>query len=427
MELKQSRQASLSRRELEIAAMVAEGLTNRGIAARMFLSERTVDSHLEHIREKLGVSNRAQVATWFVAQTQPVATVEAPPAVRAGAPRRTNRWLPVLAIAVVVVVAGAVIYERFTPPISVGPAITTFRSVDPGDKLSFASGVAVGSDGSVYVADRNGLTIRRIDPKAGSITSFAGGGAAPSPGDFVDGGDRLKTSVGFVLAVAVPPGGGSLYYANGFMVGKVAADSTIQFVAGRRDPLAAPPGIKGPVGLAFGPDGTLYIADIANQVWKLATDGTLSVFAGNGQEGFAGDGGPAAAAELDHPRAVAVEPDGDVLIADTDNNRIREVVHGSSEIVTVAGSGSYYGFSGDGGPAKVARLSLPWGVAVGPAGTIYVADAGNDRVRSIDPKGIITTLAHGDLNAPAGVAVSPSGDVYVVCLGDPWLRRVHIQ
>jgi sugar lactone lactonase YvrE len=226
------------------------------------------------------------------------------------------------------------------------------------------------------------------------------------------------------------PDGSGLYFANQYMVGRVAPDGTMDFVAGSRKPPLPPgnpTGLREPVGLAFAPDGTLYIADlVGNEIWKRTSDGTLTVFAGNGQGDFGGDGGPASAAELDRPRAVAVERDGDVLIADTGNDRIREVIHGSNVIETVAGSGDYYGFSGDGGPATQAKLSLPWGIAVTSSGTIYIADAGNDRIRAINARSIITTVVHADLNAPAGLAVSASGDLYVVDLGDYWLRRVHL-
>jgi serine/threonine-protein kinase len=214
------------------------------------------------------------------------------------------------------------------------------------------------------------------------------------------------------------------------MVGRVTADGTMQLVSGRRTPFP-PPGdqspFKGPGGLAFAPDGTLYIADlVGNKIWKRTPDGTLTLLAGTGEEAFGGDGGPASAAELDRPRGLAVEPDGDLLIADTGNDRIREVVHGSNVIETVAGTGDYYGFSGDGGLATHAKLSLPWGVAVGPDGTIYIADAGNDRVRSINTKGIIATVVHADLDAPTGLAVTPSGDLYVVDFGGHWLRRIRV-
>jgi DNA-binding CsgD family transcriptional regulator len=428
MEGAQGRPSTLSRREMEVAGLVAEGLTNRAIAERMFISERTVDGHLEHIREKLGVSSRAQVATWYIAQPPPSAAIPGAPAKQLPRLGNRGRWLSVAAVAVVALVAGAVVYERMTPASPAGPAITVFSSKNPVDQLFFPWAVAVAPDGLVYVADRGDLAIRKVDPIAGSISTFAGG-IPPTTASFVDGRDRLSASVGFVSGLAVAPDGTGLYFANGFMVGRVAIDGTLEFVAGSRSPPPPPgntTGLKNPVGLAFSPGGSLYIADlVGNQVWKRTPDGNLAVVAGNGQEGFSGDGGSAAQAELDRPRSVAVEADGDVLIADTGNDRIREVIHGSNVIETIAGSGDYYGFSGDGGPATRARLSLPWSIAIGPAGTIYVADAGNNRVRSIDAKGRIATVVHDDLNAPTGVAVSASGDLYVVDLGDHWLRRIH--
>ena len=426
----QGRQGTLSRREREIAALVAEGLTNRAIAARMFLSERTVDSHLEHIREKLGVSSRAQVATWFVAQPQP-SVAPAVPNARSSPAWSLNRTLAVGAVAVVAIAAGALVYVRLSPVAPTGPAITTFTSVDPGDKLAFPLSVAVGPDGSVFIADFNHLSIRKVDPKAGSISTFAGGNPF---GDLVDGSDRLKASLGLVSGVAFAPHSGALFFTSSpapglrlAMVGRIDPDGTVHYVAGARNSSDRSGPMRMPAGLAFASDGALYIADpLGNRVWKRTPDGALTVFAGNGQEGLSPDGGSATDAQLDRPRALAVEPDGDVLIADTDNNRIREVIHGSNVIVTVAGTGDYYGFSGDGGPATQAKLSLPWGVAVGPDGMIYIADAGNDRVRSIDAKGVIATAVHADLNAPTGIAFTATGDLYVVALGDPWLRLVHL-
>lgn len=423
MEGVQRRQGALSRREMEVAGLVAEGLTNRAIAERMFIAERTVDGHLEHIREKLGVNSRTQVATWFVAQSQPAVSAPAAPPV----PRRSVRpnWLlPTAAVAVVALVAGAVLYERLTPAAHPGPTVTVFTSKDPVDQMRLPWSLAVGADRSVYIADSGNAKIRKIDPQAGSILSYAGGSA---PGDFVDGSDRLRAFIGFVTGVALSPDGTALYFANQYFVGRVDADSTVHFVTGNafNSPPTSP--LNDPVGLAVAPDGALYIADLlGNRVWKRTASGELTAFAGTGDEGFAGDGGPATDARLDRPRALALEPDGDLLIADTDNNRIREVLHGSNVIQTIAGSGDYYGFSGDGGRATLARLSLPWGVAVGRDGTIYVTDTGNGRVRSIDANGVITTLVRADLIAPAGLALSADGGLYVVDLADPWLHEVRL-
>lgn len=410
------RKAPLSRRELEVAALVAEGLTNRAIADRMFISERTVEGHLEHIREKLGVSNRAQVASWFAAGSGAAGDS----ALKRRVSRRRNRprnlfLLPAAVVAVVALVAGAVLYEQRTQGSQASPAITTFASVDPGDELSRARAVAVGPDGSVYIGDYNNERILRVDPKQGSIATFAGGGT----GDFVEGADRLKAVVGFVNGLAFGPDG-SLYFTRIQMVGKINPDGTVHQV------LTATDRIKSLVGLAFGPDGTLYLADgVGNQIWERSSGADITLFAGTGEEGYGGDGGPAVSAELDRPRSLVVEANGDVLISDTENNRIRRVAHGSGKIDTVAGSGDYYGFSGDGGLASQARLSIPWGITEGRDGKLYIADAGNDRVRVVNSAGIITTLVHGDFSAPAGLALSSSGDLFVVELGGSWLRMVH--
>src|SRR5205823_2226070 len=146
----------------------------------------------------------------------------------------------------------------------------------------------------------------------------------------------------------------------------------------------------------------------------------LAGLAGSGQPGYAGDGGPATAAHLNGPRGVAVGPSGDVFIADSDNNRIRRVTP-SGTISTVAGTGEA-GFAGDGGPAVAAHLSRPFGVAVDPSGTLYIADTDNNRIRRVSPAGVISTIAGtgvggfgGDggpgvdaqLNSPRGLAVDP--------------------
>jgi DNA-binding beta-propeller fold protein YncE len=179
--------------------------------------------------------------------------------------------------------------------------------------------------------------------------------------------------------------------------------------------------------LAFAPDGTLYIADVGgNRIWLRTPDGGLRPFAGSGQYGPDGDRGPALDAKLDRPRAVAVDAGGNLLIADTGNNRIRRVDHLSNVITTIAGSSDVYGFGGDGGPADQAKLSLPWGVAVGPDGNVYIADTGNDRVRRLTA-GTITTVVggKGTLNGPVGLAISGSGDLYIADLGDSRLDVVR--
>ena len=196
-----------------------------------------------------------------------------------------------------------------------------------------------------------------------------------------------------------------------------------------------------PKGLARAGDGTLVIADTLNSRIRRVdpTTGVITTIAGTGARGYAGDGGPAAAAVLNLPRAVAVTGDGDVLIADTDNQRIRRIDHVTGVITTVAGTGRY-GHGGDGGPATAARLASPQALALAADGTVFVADTRNARIRRIDPDtGIITTIAgtgapgdSGDggpataarLALPRGLTLATDGSVYVADAGAHRVRRV---
>jgi uncharacterized protein (TIGR03437 family) len=182
-----------------------------------------------------------------------------------------------------------------------------------------------------------------------------------------------------------------------------------------------------PAGLALDSGGNLYIADAANnKIRKVTTGDVITSFAGNITPDFAGDGGPAINAELNNPEGVAVDAIGNVYIADTFNHRIRLVTL-DGNIRTVAGNGKP-GFAGDGGQATNAQLNHPEGVAVDAAGNIYIADSFNQRVRMVLTNGKIVTIAgnggqaytgDGDvatkatLNFPTSVFVDPQGNVYV--------------
>lgn len=190
-----------------------------------------------------------------------------------------------------------------------------------------------------------------------------------------------------------------------------------------------------PNGLAFDATGDLYIGDTNDEVIReVSVAGVISTAAGNGTEGYGGDNGPASSALLDTPTGVAVDASGNIYIADTLNNRIREVSGGT--ITTIAGTGAP-GFSGDGGPAAAATLDQPTAIAVDSNGNIYIADTNNNRIREI-AGGTINTIAgaglqgySGDsglataaaLNTPTGVAVDASFNVYI---GDTENQRVRI-
>jgi RHS repeat-associated protein len=195
--------------------------------------------------------------------------------------------------------------------------------------------------------------------------------------------------------------------------------------------------LQTPMAIAFAPDGSLYIANAnASNVRRVGPDGIITTVAGSGlHSGPIGDGGPATQAAVVQPYAVALGPDGDLYIGTNsrDHHRIRKVDRNGT-ITTVAGTGQA-GYSGDGGPATEAMIYHPYGLAVAPDGSLYIADLGNFRVRRVDPDGIITTVAgdgSGRFNEdgipaleagfmPKGIALGPDGSLYIA---DPSENRV---
>ena len=178
----------------------------------------------------------------------------------------------------------------------------------------------------------------------------------------------------------------------------------------------------------------------ARQIQVHVTAGGISTYAGNGTQGYAGDGGAATAARLNDPEgAAAVAANGDLYLADTDNNVIRKVAFATGIITTVAGTGSP-GFTGTGGPATAAKLKTPEDVALAANGDIYIADTGNHVIRKVAAAtGIITTVAGdgspgsiGDgglataarLNSPRGIQVAANGDLYIGDRNNNKIRKV---
>jgi sugar lactone lactonase YvrE len=193
-----------------------------------------------------------------------------------------------------------------------------------------------------------------------------------------------------------------------------------------------------PFGAVVDSSGNLYIADTYNQrIREVGTSGIITTVAGNGGAGYSGDGGAATNASLYYPRGVAVDASGNVYIADYYNNGIRKV--GTNGIITtVAGNGTA-GYSGDGGAATNASLHYPFGVAVDAAGSVYIADAANQRIRKVGGGGIITTVAgkgtvgfsgdggaatNASLYYPSGMALDAAGNLYIADYYNNRIRRV---
>jgi sugar lactone lactonase YvrE len=195
-----------------------------------------------------------------------------------------------------------------------------------------------------------------------------------------------------------------------------------------------------PAAIAFDAQGDLFIADAGGQVvHELSAAGVVTTVAGNGVQGFAGDNGPATAAELDSPMGLAVDTAGNLYIADSHNHRVRVVTVATGVIATVAGTGAA-GFFGDGGPAQAAMLDLPTALALDSAGNVYVADTDNHRIRRIAAAtGKITTVAGnrvegfaGDagpataasIDSPSGLAVDAAGNLYLADTHNGRVRTV---
>jgi len=195
--------------------------------------------------------------------------------------------------------------------------------------------------------------------------------------------------------------------------------------------------LNAPQGVAVAPDGTLYIADTGNEVIRAVSDGVITTFAGNGSVGFGGDGGTPASATFRWPDALAIDASGALLVCDSGNERVRRISAGG--IQTVAGNGMQ-GFTGDGGAATSAELDTPTGLAVGADGRIFVADSHNQRIRAIATNGVISTFAGngvagyaGDggaataaqLALPHGLMVTSSGAVIFADSNNQRLRMIN--
>ena len=167
--------------------------------------------------------------------------------------------------------------------------------------------------------------------------------------------------------------------------------------------------------VAADPSGNILISDQSYSVIRsVSSSGTITTVAGNGTEGYSGDGGPATSAELRYPGPVLADASGDVFIADFYNFRTRKLSH-SAIITTIAGNG-YDNESGDNGQAASATLDYPEAVAVGPDGTVYISDSDNNVVRKVSTNGVITVFAGTGAAGYSG----DNGPATAATFSQPW-------
>jgi DNA-binding beta-propeller fold protein YncE len=196
--------------------------------------------------------------------------------------------------------------------------------------LGEPNGLALADD-RLYIADVADHRVRVVDLRTGTIETFAGTGAARHDGD----GEPAKRA-----------------------------------------------GIFGARAVAFAPDGSLYVMERQGSCIRQIQDGIIYTIAGTGERGYAGDGGDARKAVFNAPKEMAVAPNGDIFVVDTESHAIRMIEAATGIVRTIAGNGTA-GPAGDGGPATLAGLARPHGAVVGPDGAVYIGDSENHRVRKL--------------------------------------------
>jgi uncharacterized protein (TIGR03437 family) len=307
-------------------------------------------------------------------------------------------WVRKVANGVIVTLAGG-----GAPVGESGPAASA--------QLLSPQGLATDSAGNVYIADSG--TARVLKVSGGILSRVAGGGL--STGDNVP-----ATGAQLTMPAGVAVDSSGILYIVDTQAARVrkVSNGVITTAAGGGSSLGdnGPPTsaqLSEPQAVAVDSRGNLYIAD-AERV-RLVSGGIIATVAGNGAAGYQGDGGVATAAMISGPSGVAVDTAGELFIADSGNNRVRQVTAGI--IATVAGNGTY-GFTGANGSPTSATLGTPSSVAVDASGNLYIADA--YRVLKISG-GKIAPIA--GLAAPQGLAVDSAGNVYVSA---PSSHRVYV-
>ena len=300
---------------------------------------------------------------------------------------------------------------------------------------------------AIYFSDVGNSRIRKVDLTTGVITTVAGGGTGDlgDGGPATDAtfsthpmrvtGDRAGN---LFVADAHHARIRKIDVATGII--DTVAGCGVEGYSGDDGP-AVHAQLASPHGSAVDRHGNIYIADLKNDRIRRvdASTGIITTVAGNGDHGYSGDDGPATQAMLASPIAVTGNDDGDLYIADHRNSRVRRVEAATGAITTVAGTGEQ-GFHSDGGPAAQAAISLPRDVALDADGALYIADGANNRIRRVACNGTITTKAgtgrtefsgdggparNANLSMPYSIALDRDGNLYMVDTGNYRVRKIE--
>jgi DNA-binding beta-propeller fold protein YncE len=306
-------------------------------------------------------------------------------------------------------------------------------------------GLTIGPDGALYFCEVDNHRVRRLDLKTRTLSNVAGNGKQGYSGD---GGPALEASLNQPYEVRFDHAG-NLFFVEmqNHIVRRVDARTRIiTTVAGTGQPGYSGDGgpasqaqFRQPHSIAIAPDRALLVCDIGNHRIRRVdlTSGIISTYAGTGEAGPTPDGAPLAGTPLNGPRALAIDARGDIYVVLREGNAVYRIDSKAQRIHHIAGTGEK-GYTGDGGPARLAKLSGPKGTAWAPDGNLYIADTESHTIRQINlSTGIIRTVAgtgeRGDgpdgdplacrLSRPHGIFVSHDGVIYI---GDSESHKIRV-